>query len=81
MTVNEFWRPAAALIPLLLAGCAAAPQTDMQSTGAIGDAGPKTAMDERIAYYAQAYEVPETLIRRSIKRESGYNPKARNGPY
>ena len=25
--------------------------------------------------------MPEELIRRSIKRESGYNPKARNGPY
>jgi soluble lytic murein transglycosylase-like protein len=25
--------------------------------------------------------VPESLIRRVVQRESGFNPKARNGPY
>jgi len=37
-------------------------------------------MDALIAHYAAAYDVPETLIRRVIVRESGYNPRARNGP-
>lgn len=39
------------------------------------------AMDGLIAKYAAQYEVPESLIRRIIVRESGYNPRARNGPY
>jgi soluble lytic murein transglycosylase-like protein len=63
-----------------LAGCAATPNTDL-TTGSIAADKAATALDQRIAYYAHAYEVPETLIRRSIQRESGYNPKARNGPY
>jgi soluble lytic murein transglycosylase-like protein len=71
---------AATLISLALAGCAATPPVDTTATGAIEE-GPKTAMDASIARYAALYQVPETLIRRSIRRESGYNPKARNGPY
>jgi soluble lytic murein transglycosylase-like protein len=31
--------------------------------------------------YARVYDVPPSLIHRSIQRESGYNPGARNGPY
>jgi soluble lytic murein transglycosylase-like protein len=42
--------------------------------------GPR-AMDPLIAKYAAEYDVPESLIRRIIVRESGYNPRARNGPY
>jgi soluble lytic murein transglycosylase-like protein len=38
-------------------------------------------MDRLIARYAALYDVPESLIRRVIMRESGYNPAARNGPY
>ena len=38
-------------------------------------------LDGPIAKYAAHYDVPESLIRRVIERESGYNPKARNGPY
>ena len=34
-----------------------------------------------IGKYAAVYDVPESLIRRVVQRESGYNPKARNGPY
>ena len=71
---------ALALVAASLAGCAATPNTDI-TTGSIAADKAATALDERIAYYANAYDVPEALIRRSIKRESGYNPKARNGPY
>lgn len=39
------------------------------------------SLDGLIAKYAAVYDVPEPLIRRLIQRESGYNPKARNGPY
>jgi soluble lytic murein transglycosylase-like protein len=69
---------ALALLSLALAGCAATPSAD---TSSLEDKTYATALDERIAHYAALYDVPETLIRRSIKRESGYNPKARNGPY
>jgi soluble lytic murein transglycosylase-like protein len=34
-----------------------------------------------IVKYAGIYNVPESLIHRVVKRESSYNPKARNGPY
>lgn len=34
-----------------------------------------------IAKYAREYDVPEKLVHRVVKRESGYNPGARNGPY
>ncbi len=69
-----------AALALSLAACA--PVADMTPTASIS--APEAArgsLDERIAHYAAAYEVPEALIRRSIRRESGYNPLARNGPY
>jgi soluble lytic murein transglycosylase-like protein len=31
--------------------------------------------------YAAEYQIPPSLLHRVIKRESGYNPGARNGPY
>jgi soluble lytic murein transglycosylase-like protein len=66
------------LSALGLAGCA--PTEQAEAPVATAEA-PKTVMDERISHYAGVYKVPEELIRRSIRRESGYNPKARNGPY
>ena len=38
-------------------------------------------MGERVTYYAGIYDVPESLIDRSIRRESGFNPTLRRGPY
>ena len=38
-------------------------------------------VDGLIGKYAATYDVPESLIRRVVQRESGYNPRARNGPY
>ncbi len=69
---------ASALIASGLAGCATTPQS---ATSAVAEATAQSPMDRSIARYAQLYDVPEALIRRSIRRESGYNPKARNGPY
>jgi soluble lytic murein transglycosylase-like protein len=40
-----------------------------------------SALDGLISKYAIHYNVPESLVRRVIVRESGYNPRARNGPY
>ena len=46
---------------------------------ALGYAG--GSLDGLIAHYSQQYNVPESLVRRVIVRESNYNPAARNGPY
>jgi soluble lytic murein transglycosylase-like protein len=48
---------------------------------ASGPERPVGSMDRMIASYAALYDVPESLIRRVIMRESGYNPRARNGAY
>lgn len=40
-----------------------------------------SSLDGLISQYSNHYNVPESLVRRVIVRESGYNPKARNGPY
>ncbi|WP_443094456.1 transglycosylase SLT domain-containing protein [Phyllobacterium sp. CCNWLW109] len=40
-----------------------------------------TPLDSLISKYSVAYEVPESLVRRIVHRESRGNPQARNGPY
>ena len=49
----------------------------------VATAGPvsPSSLDGLISKYSAHYNVPESLVRRVIVRESGYNPKARNGPY
>jgi len=43
---------------------------------------PRSAeLDGLIAHYARVHEIPEELLRRVVKRESTFNPAARNGPY
>jgi len=44
-------------------------------------AGRTPQMDRLVAKYARIYDMPESLIHRIIQRESGYNPRARNGTY
>ncbi|SFI66685.1 Transglycosylase SLT domain-containing protein [Phyllobacterium sp. CL33Tsu] len=39
------------------------------------------SVDGLITKYSVAYAVPESLVRRVVKRESRFNPQARNGPY
>ena len=54
------------------------------TTSLVSEARPAvspSSMDGLIAKYSAEYNVPEALIRRVIVRESGYNPRARNGPY
>ncbi len=38
-------------------------------------------LDALIARYAAHYDVPVSLVRRVVQRESTFNPAARNGPY
>lgn len=43
--------------------------------------GETPQMRALIRKYAKAHDIPESLLRRVVKRESGFNPAARNGPY
>jgi soluble lytic murein transglycosylase-like protein len=84
---------AALLAALALAGCAAtdspvasAPEyyaNEPRSDEPVSrHAHPgKEALHSRIAHFARLYDIPESLIHRSVRRESNYNPGARNGPY
>jgi len=38
-------------------------------------------LDRLISHYAGVHQIPETLLRRVVNRESTFNPAARNGPY
>ena len=38
-------------------------------------------LDALIPRYAVHHDIPESLLRRVVKRESTFNPTARNGPY
>lgn len=38
-------------------------------------------LDKLISQYSSHYQVPETLVRRVVKRESTFDPRARNGKY
>src|SRR5690606_7323116 len=42
---------------------------------------PRGEVDRLIVKYAAVYEVPVSLVRRVVKRESNFRPEARNGPY
>ncbi|WP_461308442.1 transglycosylase SLT domain-containing protein, partial [Albidovulum sp.] len=43
--------------------------------------GGPAEVNRLIAKYAALYDVPEDLVHRVVRRESNYNPAARNGPY
>jgi soluble lytic murein transglycosylase-like protein len=69
---------------LLLTACTfdgAVPTAQNGLSAHFADEAAPDAMNARIGRYAALYEVPESLIRRVIVRESGYNPRARHGPY
>ena len=65
-----------ALVLLAAFPAACARREDMPAAAA-GSA----EVNRLISRYARAYDVPESLVHRVVKRESTYNPKARNGPY
>jgi len=66
-------------------GSAAAPSGGDDYVPPLAYAAPEApqagSLNGSIGRYAALYEVPESLIRRIIVRESAYNPRARNGPY
>ena len=62
-------------LPALLAACGGKPDPAPMA------AGQTPEMNRLVDKYARAYDMPASLIHRVIRRESGYNPRARNGPY
>lgn len=44
-------------------------------------AGDTPEMRALIAKWARIHDIPESLLHRVVRRESSYNPAARNGPY
>jgi soluble lytic murein transglycosylase-like protein len=68
----------------LLSACTfdgAVPTAQNGLSATFGDEAAPGVMDARIGRYAVLYDVPESLIRRVIARESGYDPRVRHGPY
>ncbi|MCU9849083.1 lytic transglycosylase domain-containing protein [Defluviimonas sp. WL0024] len=71
--------PRRAALALLLAGLAGCGSRRHRHRGD----GPQGSaeVNRLISKYARIYDMPEDLIHRVVRRESGYNPEARNGPY
>ena len=68
----------AALAALPLAACGGGRRETSRSHVAPGNT---PEMQRLVAKWARFHDIPESLLHRVIKRESGYNPAARNGPY
>jgi soluble lytic murein transglycosylase-like protein len=62
-------------------GACAAPKTETLSFADGLDRGDTPEMRRLVQKFAAEYQMPPSLIHRVIRRESGYNPGARNGPY
>ena len=67
------------LIPARAHGYGPAPSATAMAE--VREPAAPSAMDGLISKYAATYNVPDSLVRRVIVRESRYNPRARNGPY
>ncbi|MGC1486456.1 MAG: lytic transglycosylase domain-containing protein [Albidovulum sp.] len=75
-------RAALGLMIAALAGCGTkAPSPKPAARPKPQFSGNTPQMQHLIKRYARAYDIPESLIHRVIRRESGYRPEARNGPY
>ncbi|MEZ5888612.1 MAG: lytic transglycosylase domain-containing protein [Paracoccaceae bacterium] len=66
-------RAALGLTLLALAACGVRPRR--------AEAAGPAEVNRLISKYARLYDMPESLIHRVVRRESNYNPAARNGPY
>ena len=70
--------PAAYSAPVS-AGAAALAAVSSAPAGKVAARSPE--LDTLIARYAGQHEIPVELLRRVVRRESTFNPAARNGPY
>ena len=74
-------RVAAACVAVIFSAGIAGCSTTEETTGTVPVAAaeaPETELDRLIEDYARAYHVPLSLVRRVVKRESGFNPSAYN---
>lgn len=71
----------AALLMSLTALAACGGRREPQASSASLHPGETPQMRALIRKWANIHEIPESLLHRQIKRESGYNASARNGPY
>ena len=56
--------------------------TALEAGASVEPVAPRSAeLDSLIARYAAIYEVPERLVRRVVRRESNFDPSARNRIY
>jgi soluble lytic murein transglycosylase-like protein len=69
---------AASLATLALASCGLRRKHETDDGASASGPAEITRLVDR---YADEYGVPRELVHRVVKRESGYNPAARNGPY
>ena len=60
---------------------ASAPQSYIDEPRSDKEIGGKLGLTSRIAHFARLYQIPESLIHRSVRRESNYNSAAKNGAY
>ncbi len=77
-------RRAALTLGLALVVSACGGGTQRRSLAAGGGAlhaGETPELRALIVKYANEYDVPVSLVHRVVQRESGYNPRARNGIY
>ena len=71
----------AALLSSLAALAACGNGRERQVSSSDLNPGETPQMRALIRKWAAIHEIPESLLHRQIKRESGYNAAARNGPY
>lgn len=68
--------------PVVAASAASSPKPSFEAVGYAAPSSPaeadRSAVDRLISKYAAIYEVPEQLVRRVVKRESTFNPRAYN---
>jgi soluble lytic murein transglycosylase-like protein len=82
MTIARRRLIALALAPLVLAACGARPGREAAAPARTPRAPGHTAeLQALISASAKEHGIPESLLHRVIRRESNYNPGARNGPY
>lgn len=74
-------RRAALLMLCALAACGGGRPRGHDTDRAALYPGETPRLRRMIDHYARVYDVPPSLIHRVIRRESRYDPGARNGPY
>ncbi|TWG96895.1 Soluble lytic murein transglycosylase and related regulatory proteins (some containing LysM/invasin domains) [Mesorhizobium sp. J18] len=81
MKISHGWL-CAALAAAALSGCTSAgvslPDVMDITPSSRPEISSGSGLDGMISHYAAAYQVPESLVHRVVKRESSYNPKAYN---